>query len=163
MIRAILACDEDWGIGKNGDLPWPHKPADLKWFKKCTDGGVVVMGRKTWESLPRKPLPNRVNYVVTSDPDIEEGYYGRFSSKDVGKAIHALIEDRIEPKPDIWIIGGAQLVESCLSIIDEIWLSRIQGTYNCDTFLPRTLIETTYELISSEWEGDVYVDKWRKY
>lgn len=163
MIRAILACDEDWGIGKDGDLPWPHNPADLKWFKQCTDGGVVVMGRKTWESLPRKPLPNRMNYVITSDPNIEPGYYGRFSSKDIGRAIRSTIQYRMIPEPDIWIIGGAQLVESCLKIIDEIWLSRIQGTYDCDTFLPRNIIETTYELFSSEWEGDVYVDKWRKY
>src|SRR6056297_2869461 len=108
MIRAILACDEDWGIGKNGDLPWPHNPADLKWFKQCTDGGVVVMGRKTWESLPRKPLPNRMNYVITSDPDIEPGYYGRFSSKDIGRAIRSIIQYRMTPEPDIWIIGGAQ-------------------------------------------------------
>ena len=163
MIRAILACDDDWGIGKDGDLPWPHNPADLKWFKQCTDGDVVVMGRKTWESLPRKPLPNRINYVITSDPNIEEGYHGRFSSKDVGRAIQSTIQHRYEPEPNIWIIGGAQLVESCLTVIDEIWLSRIKGTYDCDTFLPRNLIKTTYELISSEWEGEVYVDKWRKY
>lgn len=162
MIRAILACDDDWGIGKDGDLPWPHNPADLKWFKQCTDGGVVVMGRKTWESLPRKPLPNRINYVVTSDPNIEEGYYGRFSSKNVDNAIRTIIEDRIKPTPDIWIIGGAQLVESCLTVVDEIWLSRIKGTYDCDTFLPRAIIETTFELFSSELEGDVYVNKWRR-
>ena len=43
MIKAILACDEDWGIGKAGDMPWPHNPADLKWFKQNTTGGVVVI------------------------------------------------------------------------------------------------------------------------
>lgn len=162
MIRAILACDDNWGIGKEGKLPWPHNPADLKWFKKCTDSGVVVMGRKTWESLPRKPLPNRLNYVITSDPNIEEGYHGRFSSKDISRAIRSNIQQRIKPEPDIWIIGGAQLVESCLTVIDEFWLSRIRGTYNCDTFLPRTAIESSYEMYSSEWEDKVYVDKWRK-
>ena len=158
MIRAILACDEDWGIGKNGDLPWPHNPADLKWFKQCTAGGVVVMGRTTWESLPRKPLPGRTN-IVCSTKDLS--YF-------TGAASVMNITGIVQTLPyltggDKWIIGGAQLVESCLTIIDEIWLSRIKGTYNCDTFLPRTLIETTYGLFSSEHEGDVYIDKWRKY
>ena len=69
MIRAILACDEDWGIGKAGTLPWPHNPADLKWFKETTSGGVVAMGKATWDSLPNKPLPNRNNIVITSSSD----------------------------------------------------------------------------------------------
>ncbi len=64
MIRAILACDQDWGIGKDGDLPWPHNPADLKWFKESTLDSTVVMGKTTWDSLPVKPLPNRQHIVV---------------------------------------------------------------------------------------------------
>ena len=71
MIKAILACDEDWGIGKDGELPWPHNSADLKWFKEITTGGVVVMGKSTWDSLPFKPLPKRENIIVTrSNQDI---------------------------------------------------------------------------------------------
>ena len=66
MIKAILACDDEWGIGKNGDLPWPHNPADLRWFKNNTLNSVVVMGKSTWDSLPRKPLPNRENLIVTT-------------------------------------------------------------------------------------------------
>ena len=62
-IKAILACDADWGIGKDGDLPWPHNPADLKWFKQSTLNHTVVMGKATWDSLPVKPLPNRVNVL----------------------------------------------------------------------------------------------------
>lgn len=162
MIRAILACDDEWGIGKNGGLPWPHNTADLKWFKQCTDGGVVVMGRKTWESLPRKPLPNRINYVITSNPDIEPGYYGRFSSKDIGRAIRSTIQYRMTPEPDIWIIGGAQLVESSLTVIDEIWLSRIQGAYDCDTFLPSKSIKDNYILSSITTKNNLYVEEWKK-
>ena len=65
-VKAILACDADWGIGKDGNLPWPHNPADLKWFKQSTLNHTVVMGKATWDSLPVKPLPNRVNVVVSS-------------------------------------------------------------------------------------------------
>ena len=67
MIRAILAHDAYWGIGKDGDLPWPKNPDDLKWFKECTEGGVVVMGKTTWDSLPNKPLPKRTLSPVPLD------------------------------------------------------------------------------------------------
>ena len=65
MISAIVAVDENWGIGFNGQL-LEHIPEDMKFFKKITTGNVVIMGRKTWESLPIKPLPDRLNLVVTS-------------------------------------------------------------------------------------------------
>lgn len=65
MISAIVAVDNDWGIGFNGDL-LEHIPADLKYFKQLTSGHNVIMGRKTWDSLPKKPLPNRLNIVITS-------------------------------------------------------------------------------------------------
>jgi len=158
VIRAILACDEDWGIGKDNDLPWPHNPADLKWFKENTTGGVVAMGKATWDSLPTKPLPNRNNIVVTSsEDDYNDGgyHYVKFET-----AKTELVN--MNKLQDVWVIGGARLVEGLLPIIDEIWLSRINGSYGCDTFLPRTLIELTYELYSSQREGDVYVDKWRQ-
>lgn len=165
MIRAILACDEEWGIGKNGDLPWPHNYADLRWFKKCTDAQAVVMGRKTWESLPVKPLPNRLNFVITS-ADMENYNprpHGSYSGPDVKRIVKDVIEARYGGIDTVWIIGGAQLLETCLPVIDEIWLSRIQGTYECDTYLPKTAIELSYELYSSRWdEDDVYVEKWRK-
>ena len=65
MIAAIVAVDANWGIGYNGDL-LEHIPEDLKYFKTLTTGNIVIMGRKTWDSLPRKPLPNRLNMVITS-------------------------------------------------------------------------------------------------
>lgn len=164
MIRAILACDEEWGIGKNGDLPWPHNPADLRWFKKCTDAQAVVMGRKTWESLPVKPLPNRLNFVITSTnmENYNPAPHGSYSGSDVKRIVKYVIEERYGGIDDVWIIGGAQLLEACLPVVDEIWLSRISGTYECDTYLPKAVIELSYELYSGEQEDDVYVEKWRK-
>ena len=156
MIRAILACDDDWGIGKNGDLPWPHNPADLKWFKENTTGGVVVMGKATWDSLPMKPLPNRNNVIVTSSEMDKNGPYHFLTFDQAPSHLKSMAALQ-----DVWVIGGAQLVNGSLSIIDEIWLSRINGTYDCDVFLPRDIIETTFSLVSSEKEGDIYVDKWR--
>ena len=156
MIRAILACDENWGIGKSGALPWPHNPADLKWFKKSTTGGVVVMGKGTWDSLPMKPLPNRNNIVVTStEQDKDQGAY-HYIKFDAAEA--QLVN--MNKLQDVWIIGGAQLVTGLLPIIDELWLSQITGSYDCDTFLPSTLIQENYSLTSSQFQDDVYVDVW---
>ena len=154
MIRAILACDDEWGIGKDGDLPWPHNPADLKWFKENTLGSYVIMGRKTWESLPKRPLPKRHNVVVSST-EIEGAAY-TFNEEYQRRIVDLNYEF------PVWIIGGAKLVESCLDIIDEVWLSRISGTYDCDTFLPRSLIEEKFRLHVSELQNDVYVEVWEK-
>jgi dihydrofolate reductase len=158
MIRAILACDDDWGIGKDGDLPWPHNPADLKWFKENTSGGVVAMGKATWDSLPTKPLPNRNNIVITTSEKDKDGSYHFLT---FNKAKSYLVS--MSQMQDVWVIGGAKLVEGLLPIINEIWLSRIKGTYGCDIFLPRDIIESTFELFSSQKEGDVYIDKWGSY
>ena len=68
MISAIVAVDNNWGIGFNGDL-LEHIPEDLEYFKQLTTGNIIIMGRKTWESLPKKPLPKRRNLVLTSNPD----------------------------------------------------------------------------------------------
>jgi dihydrofolate reductase len=156
MIKAILACDQEWGIGKNGALPWPHNSADLKWFKEHTNNSTIVMGRKTWESLPVKPLPNRENIVVTSDlikgPDVVVDMRSFYK-----------ILPQIKFQKDVWIIGGAQLIEHCLDIIDEFYLSRIQCIYDCDTFLPADLIMDKFNLYDAEeTDSDLYIEKWAR-
>jgi len=156
MIRAILACDNEWGIGKDGDLPWPHNSADLKWFKNCTTGMPVIMGRRTWDSLPIKPLPNRDNYVLSRSFPFDAPGAINLEPNPVKQIIE------LGNKQDIWIIGGAQILNSCVSIIDEFWLSRIKGTYQCDVFLPRTIIEEQYSMYYAQPTDGIYVEKWRK-
>ena len=156
MIKAILACDQEWGIGKNGALPWPHNSADLRWFKQHTNNSTIVMGRKTWESLPVKPLPNRENIVVTS---------GLIKGPDVVVDMRSFykILPQIKFHKDVWIIGGAQLIEHCLDIIDEFYLSRIQCIYDCDTFLPADLIMDKFNLYDAEeTDSDLYIEKWAR-
>jgi len=158
MIKAILACDQDWGIGKDGDLPWPHNTEDLKWFKESTIGGVVVMGKSTWNSLPRKPLPNRENIIITSSEQDKEQDGCQFIKFNIAKK--ELVN--MSKSRDVWIIGGAKLVKGLLDIIDEFHLSRIQGSYDCDTFLSKSLIIQKYELAESGKRGGVYVDIWKQ-
>ena len=155
MIRAILACDENWGIGKSGALPWPHNPADLKWFKASTLNHTIVMGKATWDSLPVKPLPNRVNVVVSSSDILAK--VDVLSITDLRRRLSSMDTDQ-----DVWIIGGARLIEGMMDYIDEFHLSQINGTYDCDTFLPSTVIQELYTLTSSQFHEDVYVDIWSK-
>lgn len=135
MIRAILAHDSMWGIGKDGDLPWPKNNEDLQWFKKSTLGCAVVMGRSTWDGGMPKPLPRRRNIVITNRPieGVECYTFDQF------KSMYTLIEQ------PIWIIGGATLLEQCLPITDELWLNNVEGVYDCDTFLPKQKITELFE------------------
>lgn len=165
MIKAIFACDDNWGIGKNGALPWPHNPADMRWFKDQTNAQTVVMGRKTWESLPKKPLPNRINLVITSAN--MENYnprpHGTYSGSDIPRIVKDVIEARYGGIDDVWIIGGAQLFESCIPIIDEIYLSRIEGNYDCDVFLPKSEIMNNFKLSENNFSLDgLSLQKWVK-
>jgi dihydrofolate reductase len=153
IVTAILACDEEWGIGKDGDMPWPRNRADLKWFKDTTVNCAVVMGRGTWDSagMP-KPLPNRRNIVITNRPiDGVECY-----TLDKFKSMYNLIEQRI------FIIGGAGLVTSTLDIVDEFLISRIKGTYNCDTVLPKDAILKDFEFYEHYFDGSITIQKYKR-
>jgi len=131
MIKAILAVDENNAIGNKGQLPWPNLPLDLQNFQKLTTGHHVVMGRKTWESLPKKyrPLPNRTNTVVTNAgalkgattiiPEIIDNYFNILEGTGKG----------------VWIIGGAQLIEHLINKIEAFYITRVRGTHTADTYI----------------------------
>lgn len=164
MIKAIFACDDEWGIGKNGALPWPHNPEDLAWFKKMTDAQAVVMGRKTWESLPKKPLPNRLNFVISSTTieHFDPKPHGLYGGKDASRIVKDVIEARYGGIDDIWIIGGSQLFESCIDIIEEVHLSRIEGSYDCDVFLPKTKFMRNFYLEHfNVHKNGLYTECWK--
>lgn len=164
MINAIFACDEEWGIGKNNDLPWPRHSADLKWFKQMTNGQAVVMGRKTWESLPIKPLPNRLNFVISSTnmEQYNPRPHGSYSGPNISRIIKDVIEARYGGIDNIWIIGGATLIENCLDIVDQLWISNIKGTYDCDVFLPKEKILENFYLDKTENVTELSISTWIK-
>ena len=149
MIKAILACDDYGGVSKNGTLPWPNNSTDLKWFKENTAGHVVVMGSTTWEDphMP-KPLPNRVNVLVTSRPS-HHNRANHYISGDLNKSVQRIAEEF--PSLITWVIGGTNIIEQTLGVIDEFYLSRIPGAYACDTFLPMRKIESLFKV---KWEEE---------
>lgn len=122
-MKAILACERNGGIGKDGSMPWPKQEKDLARFKELTTGTTILMGRGTWEStgMP-KPLPNRKNIVMTtSQLSLPEGV--GFISDPNSKLLEEVD----------WVIGGAGVIESLWDHIDEIHLSHLFAEYDCDT------------------------------
>lgn len=123
-ISMIIAQDCMGGIGMEGKLPWPTIKEDFQWFKKHTEGQIVVMGRKTWDSLPIKPLPNRTNVVLTTRVESlgneVEGY----------TTIEAVMDDYRDR--DIVIIGGAQLLSYCAKYITRCFITDIHAAYPTD-------------------------------
>ena len=132
MISAIVAVDESFGIGFNGDL-LEHIPEDLKHFKELTSGHTVVMGRKTWDSLPKKPLPNRHNLVITKDPSIYE-----LTNEAWFYTLHQIKVLMLKNKNvSYFILGGGQIYEKLLPICDKVYLTKIMVSHeNVDTYFP---------------------------
>jgi dihydrofolate reductase len=157
-INAILAHDDKFGIGKDGGLPWPYNSADMKWFRECTNGHVVVMGRKTWESLGSKKLPNRTNIVITKS-DIQGEPDGRYFG-DMGKLIRMIKLDY--PDLKTWIIGGADIYKQTLSLCDNIYLTHFPGDYKCDTFIPMNEYLTSHAIMAKKEQDGLTFSIWRK-
>lgn len=154
-MKAILAADTDWGIGKDGTMPWPHNSDDLAWFKECTIDSTVIMGRKTWDSLPFKPLPDRQNIIVSRKLNVDAYYNCAIMGIDILKELGQ------HSSESTWIIGGAQLLETMIPFIDEIWISRIDETYACDTFLPEQLIKKLFRCTNVDHDK-LAIEKWVK-
>ena len=130
MNKIILCTDSKNGIGKGGTIPW-HSTEDFKHFKNETLGKKVLMGYKTWESLPFKPLRDRVNIIVTTRhvPDDELKKH-----KDVIFIHINNLQDFLRYNDDVIVIGGSTIYNAALPFVDEIILSKIDGDYECDTF-----------------------------
>ena len=163
MIKAILACDDYGGVSKKGTLPWPNNPTDLKWFKDNTEGHFVIMGSTTWEDphMPR-PLPKRVNVLCTSRKEDFPGAHLYMNGD-----IKTLIKELASENEGLitWVIGGPNIIEQTLDVIDEFYISRIPGAYACDTFLPLKKIESLFEKTWSECSapGEVTFEIWKKH
>ena len=145
IISHVVAMSNNWVIGVNNDLPWSLKD-DLAHFKKYTTGKIIVMGRKTYESIGR-PLPNRVNYVISSTlKDIE------------GVSIFTSLEDAIEAAKiynldqdianEIAIIGGGYLFRDSIHSFNKLVLTRVDCSIDGDVYYPE-IDFNNWELISS--------------
>lgn len=130
----IWAASAGGVIGQRGVMPW-HLPEDLAHFKNVTLGWPVVMGRKTWDSLPERfrPLPGRANIVITRDRAWHAE--GATPSHSVDEAL-ALAEAELPDGGEIWVIGGAQVFEAVIGRADELRVTEIHATFDGDTVAP---------------------------
>lgn len=129
-------------IGANGGIPW-HLPEDFRWFKQMTLGGVVVMGRKTFESLG-KPLPGRRNVVVSTG--------GSFEGVELLRSTAELDEARYAPAP-VWIIGGANLYAQTLPLCSDLYLSVVDAEPQGDVCFPEFESQFQLKEIVAKHEG----------
>ena len=145
-IEAIVAIDENGAIGRQGDLLC-HLPADMKHFKEVTMGHSIVMGRKTFESFPRRPLPGRQNIVITRNAGWQ--YPGV-------TVVHCLEDAIAAAETDtIFIIGGAQVYEQSLPLVDVLHLTRIHARWaSADAFFPAIDIDDWQEVSREHHKSD---------
>ena len=140
-ISMIVAVAENGVIGKDNDLPW-RLSSDLKYFKQVTGGKPVLMGRKTWESLPRRPLPNRPNIVITRDTTYEaDGAHVVASVEDAIAKARALLSTG--EGDEAVIMGGAQIYKAGYAFADRLYYTQVHANVEGDTYFD--------EVDLSEW------------
>ena len=128
-LSIIVAIAQNGAIGKDNDLLW-HLSSDLKRFKKLTTGHPVVMGRRTWDSLPKKPLPGRQNIVMTNNPDFKaEGAEVIHSINDLFK----LLKDCDD---EVFVMGGAAIYQALLPFTNRLYITRVYRDYEADVYFP---------------------------
>ena len=162
MIKAIMAVDENGGISRGQSMPWPKNSTDLKWFKENTLNNIVIMGRKTWDDpfMPT-PLKSRINILITNkNPKLYSGadYY---LSGDINNKI---IDIQAQYKnKNIFLIGGSEIINLTFEIIQEFYLTRIYGNYNCEKFINISLIEKKMKMIKKiDGDNSCHFEIWKK-
>lgn len=149
MISAAFAIDNVGGMGWKGGMPWPHNKDDMKWFKSLTQGQIVVMGKRTWDSTDMPtPLPGRQNVVFTNNffecDDIEQ------IRGDVCEALKSISQQNKKQK--VFVIGGPNLLLQSKPVLDKVYLTRIPGEYfndvriDIDDFLSGMTLTNTINL-----------------
>lgn len=131
----IVACAQNMAIGKDNDLLW-HISDDLKRFKSLTSGHTVVMGRRTFDSLPKKPLPKRRNIVLTRDVDFSYP----ISDKATGtlEVAHSIeeISRMVQNEDEVFIMGGAAIYQQFMPYVDNLYVTWVYQDFDADVYFP---------------------------
>ena len=136
MISIIVAIAKNGAIGANNDLLW-RLPNDMKRFRELTTGHTVIMGRKTFESLPKGALPNRTNVVITRNEGVS------FENCEIFNDLKTAI-DKHNNEKEIFIIGGANIYEQAMKFADKLYVTYVHHSFgNADVFFP--------EISKDEW------------
>ena len=158
----IVAVSDNLAIGKDNQIPW-HVSEDLKLFKKLTTGNIIIMGRKTYESIG-KPLPGRKTIVITSDPEkfMKNNSFENLSAKDsLDAALKSASDIAENPQTEVFVTGGASIYQLAIKDAERLYLSRIPGTFDADTFFPE-INDRKWRLESTESFPDFKLEVYRK-
>lgn len=143
QFSMIVAIDNKNGFSKNNKIPW-HLKKDFKWFNNVTTGGTnqnaIIMGRKTWETLPKKPLTNRYNIIISSKTDISHNDKQCMVVSSLDEALMFCTRGNSKHLiDDIFVIGGQQLYEEGLNhkLCKRLYITHIDADYGCDRFFPK--------------------------
>ncbi|MBK5253578.1 MAG: dihydrofolate reductase [Peptostreptococcaceae bacterium] len=154
-MNLIVAVDQNWGIGKDGDL-LKRISGDMKYFKNTTMGNVIIMGRKTFESLPgKKALPGRTNIVLTRT----ENYVAEGCTV-LGSKEELFLEIQKHDKEKLFLIGGAKMYEEYINYCDTLYITKIYETYEADKYMVN-IDETGGYLVT--WKSEVIEEDGLKY
>ncbi len=141
-ISIIVAIAENNAIGKDNKLLW-YLSDDLKRFKRITSGHQVIMGRNTYLSLPVRPLKNRMNVVITDDPD--EVFEGCITVRSIEDAMKLCKEDE-----ESFVIGGGSVYRQFMPVATKLYITKVHKDFEADTFFPE-IDDNEWELIEEEY------------
>lgn len=146
-ISIVAAVADDFAIGYKKKMPWKLS-ADMKHFKELTTGHTVVMGKRTFESLPNGPLPDRKNIVLTTllTEGVNEGYFEADS-----------LEDAMElcsNADHVFVIGGAAVYKQCLEMVDDMYITWVHGKFKADTYFPEIDLSEWKEVSRADYPAD---------
>lgn len=150
-VSIVAAIGKNRELGKDGKIPW-HISEDFKRLRTLTSGHSIIMGRKTWESLPAKPLPNRTNIVITRNPEFSLAR--SHLAKLAGSLEEALRQAQGKPgNEEVFIIGGGQIYEQAIEkgLVNKLYLTLVDGNFEADTFFPDY---SDFKKVISEKEGE---------
>lgn len=159
-MTIILVADNNWAIGKNGDL-LARLPEDMKRFREITTGHTVVMGRKTYESFPKRPLPNRVNCVISRTQKSIDG-------AEIFGSVEEFLQYAKSVEDEIFVIGGGEIYRQLLPYCDKAYITRVYESFEGDTFftdidaLPEWEAVKSSEIIETNGFQIRFIDYMRK-
>lgn len=158
MIIGICACDIEGGLGVSNKLPWPYIKEDMEFFREQTLNNIVLMGYNTFKSLNCRPLPNRMNVIVCNGVFVVDNIIPGvlYITHENAKRLLDRHREKINPKKNIYIIGGSKTYSKYMGYIDKFIITTIKSYFDCDVFINKTSIQ---KLFTSRSLVHQYVDE----
>lgn len=161
-LSIIVACAQNMAIGKDNQLLW-HISDDLKRFKSLTSGHTVIMGRRTFESLPKKPLPKRRNIVITHDANF--AYQVPETASGTLEVAHSIVEavKMIEGEEEVFVMGGAAIYREMLPLATNLYVTWVYEDFDADAFFPVVDLSEFNQVKITERQQDPETGLWFAY